>query len=778
MQRCQFQFQHLGIVIVGLIAAIFFGRAGYLYVAASPEQSPTLYDRAGRILNVRLSEDHSWRLPFTGNGLNSNYAQGLICIEDRAYARHLGVDSVALARALLQSIESGRTVSGASTIPMQLARMIHRLPRKPAAKILEMLDATIISIIFSKAEILRLYAERVPMGGNVEGAETAANWYFGKPLKELSWRELAVLYLLPQSPRRLSAWQADDWQRGSDRILQRLHDCGLLDDDQLHASLADHAPVPHPRGMPRDGEHIADAICTENDGPCVRATTIDRGLQLKLQELVKSRRQSLAEKGIYNIAVGVVDNDSGAILGLIGNFNYLGMERGQKIAAFNVLRSPGSTMKPLIYGLALDERLILPETVVEDRPMSFGAYSPENYSGQYSGLVRAKQALAQSLNVPFVHLLSQLGVERFLIGLDQSGVNQRTPNDRLGLSLAIGGMEIRFLDVLKLYHGLALGGRQSPMHLVPGAASPLLDSRFLSEGAAYLTTLAMSQRDRPEADHLSHALGKDTSIAWKTGTSQNRLDAWSVGFNRRFTVAVWLGNLDRQSSAHLVGAETAAPIFFDLFATLNESQTIDRWSPPLSVSKIQVCALSGLMPTAACPSRISSDSLEGDFPHRSCPYHQHVFVDAQTGRAIAPQCLGKRDYKIKSVTSLPRQLRRWLAHGWTDEWDINPVDDVSCAPDSAQHRKVAIQSPKSGSRFFVMPSFEQHTITIPFRAEAQASDGISCFLNHQQVRLGHQDALQLPVGKYRLVCSDQWGNSDASAFEVAAFNSPNQSNPL
>ncbi len=728
-----------------------------------------VYDHDGRLINLRLSKDQAWRLPPPSSATVQRWNQALMCIEDRHFYFHPGVDFLAAIRAVYQLVNGGRLISGASTIPMQLARMIHRLPRNFSSKLIEALDALVLSMLYSKQQLLMHYATLAPMGGNIEGVETGSRAYFMRGPNELNWREISQLVLLPQSPSRLFKWNSNDWMNATTKILHRLNQCGVINTEQLQAALSQTIQSLQYHKFPTMTQHVADVLSDSFSNQNEFNTNIDLSIQRQIQALVSRQRNGFFAKAINNIAIGVTEIASGKIKALIGNFDYQLDHNEQKIAAFDVQRSPGSTLKPLIFALAIDDQILLPDTLVEDIPARYGKYEPSNFDANFSGLVRAKTALSQSLNIPFIDLLSKIGMERMTQALARAGVSRRTPDASLGLSMAVGGIDIHFLDLLALYAGLANQGKAVKLHILKSDQEVARsETEFISEAAAYLTTEALKQRDRPEAETLHQALGSDRSIAWKTGTSQNRMDAWSIGYDDKYAVAVWLGNLNRSTSRNLVGSEAAAPVMFDIFAMLRPTGKLQKSEgSPISVSDVEVCAMSGMLPGPACESRTLIPAANGKFPPHRCKYHRFALIDQNNGMEISMHCASNRNIQRKTVVSFPQPIRRWLSSSWNAVLETGIGLDPTCPPENHANANLKIESPKQNSRLRLLASSESEFLTLPFRVSGgSVSEPLTCYINGTRQDLNAHDVLMLRTGRHEVFCSDRHANAAKSVFWI------------
>jgi penicillin-binding protein 1C len=522
--------------------------------------STTIVDRNGKLLRAFAMADGRWRLPVDAKtGIDPGYLKLLLTYEDRRFREHGGVDPLALGRAALQLVTNGHIVSGGSTITMQLARLMEpRRERSLSAKLRQMVRAVEIERQLSKDQILDLYLALAPFGGNLEGVRAASIAYFGKEPKRLSLAESALLVALPQSPerRRLDRYpQAAHDARN--RVLDRMVEDGVLSQDD--AAQAKAVPVPKLRKpMPILAPHSSDAaVATVKDAPVIQLT-LDSSLQKTLEALARDRAMAQGP----NISVGIiaVDNESGDVLARVGSADYFDERRAGQVDMTRAVRSPGSTLKPFIYGLAFEDGFVHPESLIDDRPIRFGSYAPENFDMTFQGTVPVRKALQLSLNVPAIVLLDRVGASRLSSRLKQAGGNLVLPKDEApGLAMGLGGVGVTLQDLAQLYAGFARLGTTKPLREIMRASDDREAMRLMDQAAAWQVGNVLLGTPPPEN-------GVHNKIAFKTGTSYGYRDAWSVGFDGRITIGVWVGRPDGAPVPGLVGRTAAAPILFDAFA--------------------------------------------------------------------------------------------------------------------------------------------------------------------------------------------------------------------
>jgi penicillin-binding protein 1C len=534
---------------------------GPLPLREANDVSATIVDRHGKLLRAYAMPDGRWRLPVhAASDIDPTYLKLLLAYEDRRFYSHGGVDLLALGRAAFQLATSGHVVSGGSTITMQLARLMEpRRQRSISAKLRQIVRAIEIERQMSKDQILDLYLAMAPFGGSLEGIRAASIAYFGKEPKRLALSEAALLVALPQSPesRRLDRHPSAA-RAARDRVLDRMVEDRVISDSD--AAMAKVAPVPRLRKpMPILAPHSSDLAMAALKNTPVIALTLDASLQQTLETLARDRAASLGPN--ISIAILVADNASGDVLARVGSPDYFDDRRAGQVDMTRAVRSPGSTLKPFIYGLAFEDGFVHPESLIDDRPIRFGSYAPENFDMTFQGTVPVRKALQMSLNVPAVALLDRVGASRLSSRLKQAGAHLELPKDETpGLAMGLGGVGITLQDLVQLYSGLARLGNARPLLEIQSRRDEAREpQRLLDQVAAWQVGNVLLGTPPPEN-------GVHNRIAFKTGTSYGYRDAWSIGFDGRVTIGVWVGRPDGAPVPGIVGRTAAAPILFDAFA--------------------------------------------------------------------------------------------------------------------------------------------------------------------------------------------------------------------
>ena len=559
---------------VGLCLAIILV-AGWWIASLGPapdgknlQFSPRVTDRNGRLLRAYTTNDGRWRLPARIGDVDPRFFDMLLAYEDKRFREHRGVDALALLRAATQLLGSGRIRSGGSTLTMQVARLLEpRSGRTLPAKLRQIVRAVEIERILTKDQILTLYLELAPYGGNIEGIRAASLAYFGKEPRRLTLGEAALLVALPQSPEARRPDRSVDAARAArDRVLDRFTALAHVPADEISAAKSEAVPAGR-RPMPMLAPHAADrAIAESTPGAEVRLT-IDADLQKSLEELARERERTLASTlgPDVSLAMLVVDNADGAVLARAGSPDYFDARRAGQVDLTRTLRSPGSTLKPFIYGLGFEDGFIHPETLIDDRPVRYGTYAPQNFDFTFRGTVTVRAALQLSLNLPALAVLDRVGASRLTARLIEAGATLVLPEGEApGLAIGLGGAGITLSDLAMLYSGIARLGFVLPLtNRVSDRPLPKEgEERRLMEPVAawYVANILLGT---PPPDN-----GVPGRIAFKTGTSYGYRDAWSVGFDGKHTIGVWVGRPDGAPVPGLIGRNAAAPILFDAFARL------------------------------------------------------------------------------------------------------------------------------------------------------------------------------------------------------------------
>jgi len=562
-------FATLGGAALLLGALLIFDRVLPPDLGRYERASVVVTDRDGGTLRAFETAEGAWRLPTTAADVDPRYLALLRAYEDRRFDEHVGVDPLAVARAAWQWASSGHIVSGASTLTMQAARLLEPRPRSLGAKLSQMARGLQLEERLSKQQILSIYLTVAPFGGNLEGVRAASLAYFGKEPRRLSLGEAALLVALPQAPEQLRPDRHPEaalWARA--KVLHRLWEHGVLSETDVADALSE--PLPAARlAFPFLAPHLAQHLAAKAAPGSTIATTIDRRLQSSLEALAK--REALRFDDAGDLAIVVVENRAHAVRAYLGSSDFFG-SHGQ-IDLARARRSPGSALKPFIYGLAFEDRVIHPASLIDDEPMRFGDYVPRNFDRQFQGTVSVREALQESLNVPAVALLDRVGAVRFVGDLRAAGASLgfRRLAGMPSLPVALGGLGISLADLTMLYASFPNGGEATALRLTEDAAPKPV--RLMGAAAAWYVTDILRGSPLPEGYAQALGLTRARDIAFKTGTSYGFRDAWAVGYSPDYTVGVWVGRADGSPRPGHYGRNTATPILLKSFDLLPPDRT-------------------------------------------------------------------------------------------------------------------------------------------------------------------------------------------------------------
>lgn len=648
-----------------LLTAVALDRLFPLPLPDPDKQAATVVlARDGTPLRAFADHDGVWRYPVTPEQVSPLYIQALLGYEDQWFWRHPGVNPLALVRAAWQWVRHGEIVSGGSTLTMQVARIIDPNSRTVTGKLHQILRALQLEVHLSKTQILSLYLDNAPFGGTIEGVEAASWAYLGKPAEHLSHAEAALLAVLPQAPSHMRPDRHPARARKArDKVLQRLVDEGVWSPGTA-ASARMEPVVARSLDPPMLAPMLARRL--HNADPSARRirSTIDANLQRAMQDRVHSYLSRLPPR--TSAALLVLDNATGATRVYVGSGSFGSDARLGYVDMVRAWRSPGSTLKPFLYGMALDDGLIDSGSLLLDAPQSFDGYRPGDFSGAFSGPVTAADALRLSLNVPAVDLLDRVGPARFNARLANAGLSLQLPHGAApNLSIILGGAGARLEDLVSAYtafnnHGIASAARMTQ-------DAPVRQRRVLSPGAAWIVRRMLDEHPRPGYSADSLADSNRPPLAWKTGTSYGFRDAWAVASMPRYSIGVWIGRPDGTPMPGQYGAVTALPLLFQVADSLPPNQ--GRGSPPpASVSRTTVCWPLGRAPDPAqpqlCQRRLQAWVLDGVIPP-TLPQRQdtrwnasalELRVDAQTGERLSAACHRRQERSI--------QIARWPVLAW------------------------------------------------------------------------------------------------------------------
>jgi penicillin-binding protein 1C len=593
--------------------------------------STRVRDRNGNVLRVTLTADQKYRVWTPLKEISPQLIDATLRFEDKYYGKHPGVNPVSLLRATWNVAFSRGTHAGASTITMQVARLRYHLrTRTFSGKLRQIVYALELERHYSKTQILEAYLNLAPYGRNIEGVGAASEIYFSKSAARVTSAEAIALSVIPQSPTRRALVAGGENARVTN-AQQRWYS----------RSTTKEAPALTFRAEARirqqlTAPHFVQEILETRTAKTEIATTLDLSLQQMLEKRVSDYIAQNRDRGIVNASALLIDFNTMEVLAQIGSSDFANTEIHGQVDGTRRPRSPGSTLKPFVYALALDQGKIHPLSLLKDAPHTFGDYNPENFDREFLGPIRACDALARSRNVPAVTLASDLAHPTFYEFLRNAEVSLPKPASFYGLSLPLGGAEVTMEDLVRLYAALANGGRLQPLRRIVNQP-PTSPVRLVTPEAAFLTLDMLGKIPRPgmtEAESARHS-----PVFWKTGTSHGFRDAWSVAVFDHYVLAVWIGNFDGKRNSAFIGRTAAAPLLFQMIDGLRALQPSRAEphlpAPGLNLKRVEFCSVSGQLPTAACPHRTESWFIPGISPIATCDVHREILVDASTGLRVA-----------------------------------------------------------------------------------------------------------------------------------------------
>ncbi|MEO5673711.1 MAG: penicillin-binding protein 1C [Chitinophagales bacterium] len=638
----------------------------------------------GSVLHAFLSSDEKWRMKTELNEITPLLKRTIIEKEDKYFYYHPGINPVAVARALINNVTHGKKTSGASTLTMQVARMVDRKPRTYSNKLVEMLRAFQLELHYSKDEILQLYLNLVPYGGNIEGVKSAALMYFGQAPDYLSLAQVVSLAIIPNRPSSLIPGKNNDvivMERN--KWLKKFEAAKLFPADAIQDALGEEFTARR-REVPRLAPHISIRLAKSFPMDAVIHSTIDRNKQEKAENLAFNYIRRIHYKNITSCAVMVLNNESGNVEAYIGSSDFNNYEDKGQVDGVTAIRSPGSTLKPFLYAIAFDRGMVTPKSVITDVPANYAGYIPENFDKRFHGSVTVEHALANSLNVPAVKMLDAMGAGQFITALKNAGFSSvRKNEDKLGLSVVLGGCGVKLEELVVLYSCFANEGRAKKISFIhPGIArkkesrhiSSLLSSvsrdpvrldyiredsfsqKLISPAAAYITADILTRHARPDLPNNYESSLHSPKIAWKTGTSYGRRDAWSIGFNKHYTIGVWVGNFDGRGVSELTGADIATPLLFDIFNSLDYNSSGEWLRQPLDCDFRLVCSVSGKVPDEFCTDQVMDYFIPEISSTATCSHLKEIFVNSGEDISYCRNCLPPNGYKITQYPNFVPEL--------------------------------------------------------------------------------------------------------------------------
>ena len=729
--------------------------------------STIIEDNKGNVINAYLTPDQKWRMKTELGEISPLLQKTIVAKEDRHFYAHPGINPLAVVRALFNNVFKMRRTSGASTITMQVAKALEPGKRNFGSKIREMFRALQLEMKYSKKEILQLYLNLVPYGGNIEGVKAASMLYFNKDPDHLSLAEITALSVIPNRPGSLVPGKHNDAIiRERNRWLHKFAERKVFTEKEIEDALAEPLNVSR-RAVPHYAPHLSYRL--KKRGGDVIKTHIDLNTQLKTEKIVEDYVRIQRLRGIRNAAVVILDNKTNQVITYVGSSGFNDTTDGGQVDGIKAVRQPGSTLKPLLYALCFDEGLLTPKTMMTDVVVNYDGYAPENYDGKFNGYVTVEQALGHSLNIPAVKGLRLLGHEKMIRALSDIGFRQVQKDRRkLGLSLILGGCGATLEELTGLFSSFANNGK----YIRPSYSEkdkPGNPVRLLSPAACYMTTGILSNINRPDFPLNWTATERMPKIAWKTGTSYGRRDGWSIGYNKRFTVGVWTGNFSGTGVADLNGSRTATPLLFRIFNTIDYDSDEAWFQQPDDCDIRQVCSETGLVPGEQCNSRVTDYFIPLISQTKICDNRKEIMVTPDEKISYCKSCAPAAGYRKKWYRSIEPGMQEWFASNRIS-YEAIPPHNPSCELIFKGAAPV-ITSPLNGSEYLISKQQPE-----PLQLVARTGNDVSkvyWYINDKFFKSSHPAEKQFfipPEGPVKISCTDDKGRNRESRIVVRFVN--------
>lgn len=704
----------LFLIMILVLPALGFWICNYLYpLRVEISYSQIIYDHKGAPLHVFLSRDQKWRLKVSNEEISPLLKKVFLEKEDQYFYQHYGFNVFSMARALFNNILHQKKTSGASTITMQVARLLEPKSRTYGHKIVEIFRAIQLENQFEKDEILNMYFNLIPYGGNVEGIKSISLLYLQKNVQKLTLAEAVSLAIIPNRPSSLNI------KKNHSTIIKERNKWILwLKEKERYAtkdiSDALNEPfAPQYKPLPYRIPHLAIRLRKENPLSSAIHTHIVPETQHRTQEIINNYIQNLKKFNIYNAAAIIIDNHNHSVVAYVGSNDFFDNEHAGQCDGVAAIRSPGSTLKPLLYALALDKGQLTFQSAVEDIPCDIKGYAPENFDKKYRGKISVETALLYSLNIPAVQVVDAFEVRKFVDKLVDANFKQiKKDREKLGHSVILGGCGATLQEISNMYAAFAFQGKYRNNSLIKCLDANncqqstykqnYKDVQLVSPAAAFLTSQTLAKLTRPDIPNNAENIQNHLTIAWKTGTSYGKRDAWSIGYNPEYTVGIWLGNFDNSPVAELVGVDLAAPLLFEVFQAIPKLRR-SWFTQPSSLNNRIVCTESGLPPNEFCSSFANDLFIPGVSNNTPCEHLKEYCVSPNEKISYCKNCLPELGYKKLLYPNLSADMIHY--------YDLNhiiykkiPPHDPLCSHNFSK-QKITIVHPQKNKVYYTDEDF-------------------------------------------------------------------------
>jgi penicillin-binding protein 1C len=721
--------------------------------------SAAVYDRDQKLINLSLTKDEKYRLFVPLSDISTKLIHATLVYEDNYFYYHLGFNPYSLIRGALRSIVNPKKPFGGSTLTMQLVRLTYGLnTRSIDGKLKQIILASLIELKFTKTEILEAYLNVAPYGANIEGIGAASLIYYGKSANKLQMEEAVSLAVLPQNPsRRWKDKGKGDLSKSRNRLIQSI---GLVDGGK---AIKPREFINSPASIPNVAPHFANRIKELNPERFHYYSSLDKNIQLASEGIITDALKQYKQLGLENATLIIAELPNMLVRSYIGSANYLDAKISGYVNGLEGKRSPGSLLKPFVYGLALEEGSILPETMLQDIPIRLTSYNPENFERNFLGPIPASQALVRSRNIPALEVFRKLNKTSFYEFLKKTQVRGLKEEDHYGIALVLGGLGITSEEIAGLYGVIGNEGVYKKLHFFDGDI-PEKEERLWSSEVSYLLKDMLIKNPPPDGST------KIANIPWKTGTSYGSKDAWSAGIVGKYVVVLWFGNFDGKPNPNLVGRDIAGPVFFSIADYLASSGagSLNMNTDGLSLKKIEVCAVTGALPNDYCTHKKESWFIKGVSPIDKCTLHQKVFIDPKDNLRVCPgESVNGATEKVYEVWD-SGMLELYKSSGL--KRNLPPPYKPTCGIKSSSSSKLRIVNPEEHLEYFI----EAHrSLEIEFVASVPGeASTVSWFVNDElisTVEIGKPVIWKARAGRFNVRAVDNLGNSDGKVIRVSSL---------
>jgi penicillin-binding protein 1C len=746
-----------GILIGGISFVLLFCILSLIYpLPDNISYSTCIRDDQGELIHIYLTPDQQWRMKLETPEITPILKNTILCKEDKYFYCHPGVNPFSILKSFFGNIFHGKIRSGASTITMQVARALEPKKRTYFNKLREIFRAGQLELKYSKQEILELYLNMVPYGGNIQGVKAAALFYFKKNPDHLSLAEITTLSIIPNRPNSLVVGKAND------RIIRARNDwLKKFEREKYFTPKEIEDALREPLTARRNA---APAMLPQLSLKLKRSgvenilTNIDMNKQFKLEKLVADYVQASRLKNIQNAAIIVINNQTHQVVAYLGSADFKDTLDGGEVNGAAAIRQPGSTLKPLLYGLCMDEGLLTPKQIINDVAVNYRGYAPENFDKKFNGYVSMEYALEHSLNIPAVRSLQALGKDKLIQSLATCEFESiKKDQAKLGLSMILGGCGANLEQLTGLFSIFANQGiYYKPSFLRnEGRSAP---RRILSAASTYMISEILSKVNRPDFPLNWQSTAHLPKIAWKTGTSYGRRDAWSIGYNQHYTVGVWCGNFSAKGVPELSGANTATPLLFKIFNTIDYDAGEQWFIKPASLGQRIVCSETGLIPGEYCNNLITGYFIPGVSPAKTCTHIQEIIISADEKISYCRTCMPLNGYKKKLFRIIPSEMQRYYEENHIAYQKL-PPHNPACEKIFREEGPV-ITSPSSGSEYLISKKDPE-----PLQLSCHSSNDVNkiyWYINNRFYKTTNAGRKQFFIpeeGPVKISCTDDKGRN-------------------